>query len=71
VTITPSAHEKAEWSRMAQAAYLAGHNATGHRYSVAASIPINAPVPVTTFDSLQTDYRAWLIEGVFPVAAAA
>lgn len=62
-TVTPSAHEKAEWTRLAQAAYKAGRNAIGHRFSVAASLPSTGSMALATFDSLQADYRSWLIDG--------
>ena len=65
-TITPTAHEKAEWSRMAAAAYKARRNAIGHRFSVAASLPRDGALPLATFDSLQADYRAWLVDGFAP-----
>lgn len=59
--ITPTEHDKAEWSRMAQAAYKCGHNSIGHRYSVAATISKGEQMPVSVFDSLQRPYRQWLI----------
>jgi hypothetical protein len=34
--ITPTEHEKREWSRMATDAYKTGRNAIGHRYSMGA-----------------------------------
>ena len=61
--ITPTEHEKREWSRMATAAYKTGRNAIGHRYSMAATLRIGEPCDVSKFDSLQNDYRAWLIDG--------
>jgi hypothetical protein len=64
--MTPSQHEKSEWSRMASAAYAASRNDIGTRYSVAASIPYRAELPLEMFDSLQAGYRAWLIDGTFP-----
>lgn len=64
--ITPNAHEKSEWSRMAQAAYLGRRNDIGHRFSVAASLPSYGQVTVAYFDRLQTEYRAWLISDEWP-----
>lgn len=58
--ITVTQHEKNEWSRFAQAAYARRDNATGHRFSVAASLPHGARMPVHQYDSLMRDYRAWL-----------
>ena len=68
ITITITNHEKSEWSRFAQAAYARGDNATGHRFSAAASLPTNAEMTVAHFDSLQRDYRAWLVFNEFPCA---
>ena len=67
--MTPTRHEKLEWSRMAQAAYLAGHNDIGHRYSGAAALRDGQSIPVTRFDALQDGYRTWLIDNRFEVAA--
>ncbi len=67
--ITLTAHEKSEWSRMAQAAYKVGLNHVGTRYSVAASLPADARMSEGRFDELQRDYRAWLTHNVFPVIA--
>ncbi len=64
--ITPTTAEKAEWSRMAQAAYAAGRNDIGHRYSVAASLPALCRIATREFDELHGDYRAWLIDGTWP-----
>jgi hypothetical protein len=64
--ITVTEFEKAEWSRMAAAAYRAGRNDVGRRYSVAASIPRNRRLPCKQFDELQSGYREWLITGEFP-----
>ena len=67
-TITPTAHEKAEWSRMATAAYKARRNPIGHRFSVAASLPRDGAMDLSRFDALQAEYRAWLIDGFAPEA---
>lgn len=66
MTITPNDHEKAEWARMAQAAYRTGRNAIGHRYSAAAALRHNEPLPLPRFDTLQSGYRAWLVFNEFP-----
>lgn len=68
--IVPSAHEKAEWSRLATDAYKRRENRAGHRYSVAASLPNNAPMALAFFDQLQAGYRSWLIDGVIPAVAS-
>ena len=65
-TITPTEHEKAEWSRMARAAYAARRNAIGHRYSMAATLRHNEAMRPTRFDELQNGYRAWLCFNEFP-----
>jgi len=65
-SITPTEHDKKEWSRMAQAAYAARLNSVGHKFSGAASIPKGAALPIKKFDELQKQYRAWLIDNVFP-----
>jgi len=70
-TMTPTAHEKAEWSRMATAAYNSGRNAIGHRFSVAASLPRDGSMTLNHFDALQSEYRAWLVGGFPPEHAAA
>jgi hypothetical protein len=62
-TITPTAAEKAEWSRLAQAAYKGGQNAVGHRFSMAAALPNAAALPVARYDALQAAYRSWLLTG--------
>jgi hypothetical protein len=67
--MTPTEHEKAEWSRLAQAAYAAGYNSIGHRYSAAASLCRGCDMPIKTFDALQTGYRQWLLFGLADGAA--
>jgi len=68
IHITPTDYEKREWSRYAQAAYSAGYNAIGHRFSVAASAPSQATMPCGRFDALQGAYRGWLCYGTFTQA---
>lgn len=59
--ITPTQHEKNEWSRMAQAAYRAGRNSIGHAFSVAASMSSGQQMSPRYFYKLQNSYRAWLV----------
>ena len=67
--MTPTEHEKAEWSRMAQDAYAAGCNAVGHRYSTTAACTlIGGQIPLATFDALQAAYRSWLCFNDFKAA---
>lgn len=61
--IIPTAHEKAEWSRLAQAAYRANLGSIGSKYSAAAAIPSGWKMPADRFDLLQSGYRAWLMFG--------
>jgi hypothetical protein len=61
MTIQPTTHEKAEWSRMAKSAYKTGHNACGHRFSAAAALPNGAVITLKDFDELQEIYRMWLV----------
>lgn len=68
--ITPTQHEKDEWSRMATAAYSIMRNDVGHTYSVAASLPRNGQIRLAYFDHLQSGYRAWLVSGEWPSVAA-
>lgn len=67
-SITPNDHEKAEWSRVAQAAYSSGNNALGHRFSAYASLEHGARMPADLFDNLQSIYRTWLVFGRLPEA---
>lgn len=64
--MTPTAHEKSEWQRMARAAYSIGKNAVGHQFSTAASLADNEALPLNRFDDLQDKYRAWLCFGEWP-----
>ena len=63
---TPTEHEKAEWSRMAKAAYASNRNPIGHRYSMAATLFRGEPMDLRRFDSLQDGYRAWLVFNEWP-----
>ncbi len=64
--ITVTEHDKAEWSRMAQAAYSLNKNDVGHRYSAAASLPRDTEIDVKRFDELQEAYRGWLCFNHWP-----
>lgn len=61
--LTPTAHEKTEWSRFAQAAYAASMNSLGHMASAAASLPRDGRMSAAHFDALMDRYRAWLVFG--------
>lgn len=61
--MTPIQHEKNEWSRMAQAAFHAGLNDIGNRFSELASISEGESMPLAEFYAVQDQYRAWLIGG--------
>ncbi len=62
--ITVTEHNKAEWSRLAQGAYLHGNrNSFGHRYSMAATLRVGEKMDLDTYDMLQEGYREWLING--------
>jgi hypothetical protein len=65
--MTPTQHEKDEWSRLARAAYDAGRNDVGHHYSAASSLPRDARIRLAYFDALQEGYRAWLVFNKWPV----
>lgn len=64
--ITPTEHEKSEWSRMAKDAYSRRINAIGHRYSMAATLRKGESCDLSWFDSLQEGYREWLLYGFAP-----
>ena len=66
--ITPLEFEKAEWSRMAQAAYGRDRNDLGHFLSAAASLPKGGSMTLRRFDDLQGMYRAWLVANELPGA---
>jgi hypothetical protein len=63
--ITPTEHEKREWSRMAADAYAKDRNDIGHRYSAWASIKRNVAIRLDVFDTLQINYRRWLVDNEF------
>jgi hypothetical protein len=66
--MTPNAHEKAEWARLAQAAYSRDRNDIGHRFSGAASLRNAEAITLSLFDELQGIYRDWLVFDNFPEA---
>lgn len=53
-------HTANEWSRFAQAAYAAGHNPIGHRYSVASATLRGHVITSDLYDALQNSYRDWM-----------
>lgn len=69
--IYPNENERNAWSQVARAAYRAGLDNIGHRYSVAATLAPGAGMTVRHFDSLQRGYRAWLLDNDWTVAAEA
>lgn len=64
--MTPSQQNKNEWARMAQAAYAAGRNAVGHRFSALASMRSTDSLSSRDYDLVQGQYRAWLIDHIYP-----
>ncbi len=58
--MTPNAHERIEWQRMAADAAKCGREAFAKAYSKAA---LMESMPVSDFDTLQILYRAWLLDG--------
>jgi len=48
--ITPTEHEKNEWSRLATAAYSLGKNSIGHKFSMAATLLKGEPCRVEWFE---------------------
>jgi hypothetical protein len=64
LTIVPLDHERAEWLRVALAAYSRGHVLTGRRFTEAAAAE---EVGLEQFDVLQRAYRAWLTRSEFPL----
>jgi hypothetical protein len=63
--IQPTQHEKNEWARMANAAYKAYKSDIGHRYSSFSALPGDATIRIDVFDTLQRNYRNWLISNQF------
>jgi hypothetical protein len=60
MTMTLTNHERAEFQRMATAAYKSGRNPVGHRFSVAGAL---ATLELSRFDALMNEYREWLVFG--------
>jgi len=69
MTMTPTDHEKSEWSRLAQDAYAHDLNDTGHRFSGYASMRRGEAISLFAFDALQSEYRLWLNFGFTNVKA--
>jgi len=63
--ITPTQNEKLEWSRMANAAYKQYRSDIGHRYSTFSALRNGESIRVDVFDTLQMNYRRWLIDNKF------
>jgi hypothetical protein len=61
--VVPTAHAKAEWRRLSQAAYDQNLDGIGHRYSGASFVPSGSPISTAWYDQLQTGYRLWLNYG--------
>lgn len=59
--VTVTAHERAEWARMAQDAYRTDRNFWGHRYSMASAC-LNV-CRIDVYNTLQHHYRQWLVFG--------
>jgi len=66
--ITPTQHEKNEWSRFAKACYAKGLNLQGHIFSRYAAIRNDQQIAVCVYDDIQNKYRAWLCFDVYPEA---
>jgi len=64
--ITPTQHEKHEWSRFATVLYSKRLNAVAHKFSAAAALPRNSAIDLQTFDQLQDMYRHWLCFDQYP-----
>ena len=62
--ITPTQHEKNEWSRFAKWGYANNRNDIGHKYSMVAVLRNNEAISVSYFDELQKIYREWLTFGI-------
>ena len=60
-------HERAEWLRLSADATARGFRDTAARFQDAALLTL---MPLSQFDSLQSEYRQWLIRG-FAVQIAA
>lgn len=66
-SITPTRHEKSEWSRFAVACYNAGRNDLGHFASMrCAALREGQSMPVDVYDRIAGLYRDWLVFGTMP-----
>lgn len=66
-SMTPNAHERNEWRRLASNAACRGFNDRAIQFSEAAR---KTDLPLTEFDALQAVYRQWLVYGTLcPVLA--
>jgi hypothetical protein len=59
-SIVPTEHEKAEWARMARAAYAEDKGQIGSYFAGLAAMRQGQAISLSAFDSAQRDYRAWL-----------
>ena len=64
--ITPTQHEKNEWSRFAKALYAKRLNMHGHIFSRFAALRTDQQIAVWMYDDLQKQYRAWLCFDEYP-----
>jgi len=63
-SITPNAHERNEWLRMAKDAEKHGMQAIADKFAAAAMrLSSAAEIPLHEFDALQAEYRSWLVDG--------
>jgi len=68
VMVTPTQHEKYEWTTVAEAAYKTQYNEIGHTFSVAATLPNGAQMTIKQFDELKSNYRQWRLYGKLTLA---
>lgn len=68
--ITPTEHDKAEWSRLAKYCYANGRNDLGHRFSMAATLRVRESCNVQWYYDLQSIYRGWLCFNELPAKVA-
>ena len=59
--VTPTSHDRQEWSRMSEACEQAGKAIHARVYKAASSL--NGPMATWTYDALQKNYRRWLVFG--------
>lgn len=64
--VRPTQHEKDEWLRMSAAAFNERLYLVGRRFAEVAALGPRADLRIDVFDSLQAEYRAWLVFGEWP-----